>query len=379
MSWKPAWRYQTIDFGEPIGNLTGMVQKTKILIPVSGTMVRLLFDNSQNKAAMRMDHVLLRTAGAETAVTLGGEEKITLRPGERVFSDPAELPVNSGETLCVEIRFCEAREITGMCQTWAARSWQTVFRNSNGSTVDCTEIFPWLAEDVHKPSVTCGFSQLDIFTKEDVRTIAVFGDSITHMSYYSDALLERLVREYIGKAVLANAGIGGNRLCHNASFSPNLGIHSAVFGQAGCARFEQDVFGTMQPDTVLMLEGINDVTHGFQYGRRDQVPTAEEFCKRYADVISCAHRHGARILIGTIMPENVFCGEEWFPLSEKLRNEINQWIRGQKLADGVIDFERLAADGAGALKEGFHMDGLHPNEAGGKEMASMVPLEEVLK
>ncbi len=376
---KPAWKYQTIDFGEPIGDLSGITQQTTILIPVSGNSVRILFDNSLNTTAMRMDQVVLRTSGTETAVTLDGERKITLQPGDRVFSDPAELPVKSGETLCVEIRFCEAREITGLCQTWAARSWQTVFRRSSGSTADCTEIFPWLAEDVHKPTVSCGFSQLDIYTEEDVRTIAVFGDSITHMSYYSDALLERVIREYSGKAVLANAGIGGNRLCYDASISPDLGVHSSVFGQAGCIRFEEDVFGTIQPDIVLMLEGINDITHGFQYGQRNHVPTAEEFCLRYAEVISCAHRHGARILIGTIIPENVFCGEEWFPLSEKLRNEINQWIRGQKLADGFIDFEKLAADASGALKEGFHMDGLHPNEAGGKEMAALVPLEKVLK
>ena len=378
-NWKPAWRYQVIDFGEPIGDLSGITQQTTILCPVSGSGVRILFDNSLNAAAMGLEHVILKTADAEVAVTLHGTENITLQPGERIFSDPAYLPVRSGKRLCVEICFREAREITGLCQTWAARSWQTVFQKSNGTTADCTEIMPWLGKDVHKPTVSCGFSQLDIFTEEDVRTVAMFGDSITHMSYYSDALLERLISEYRGKAVLANAGIGGNRLCFDASIAPDLGVHSSVFGHAGYKRFEEDVFGTMRPNTVLMLEGINDVTHGFQYGRMDQLPTSEEFCQRYSDVIACAHRHGARILIGTIIPENVFRDEEWFTLSEKLRLEINEWIRRQKLADGVIDFETLAADACGNLKKGFHMDDLHPNEAGGKEMASLVPLEEVLR
>ncbi len=378
-SWKPAWRYQVIDFGEPIGNASGITQKLHIVCPVSGTKLRLFLNNRFNDSELEFQQISVKTQTDRKPVSVNGMQECILQPGQHLWTDPVEIAVCAGETVEVETVFGTASRITGILQTWAARSWYSEFYDTYGLPVDCTVLFPWLGEDVHKPMAAVGVCQVDIFAEESIRTIAMFGDSITHMSYYSDALLERLIREYKGKAVLVNAGIGGNRLCFDASIAPDLGVHSAVFGHAGYKRFEEDVFGTMLPNAVLMLEGINDVTHGFQYGRRDQVPTAEEFCQRYSDVIACAHQHGARIMIGTIMPENVFCGEEWFPLSEKLRQEINDWIRAQKLADGVIDFEKLAADACGKLKNGFHMDDLHPNEAGGKEMAFLVPLEEVLR
>ncbi|MBQ9032818.1 MAG: hypothetical protein IJ106_15430 [Parasporobacterium sp.] len=379
MIFKSIWRYQTIQFGESLGDLKEITQVFDAAMPADGSQIRLLLDNRFNQGRMAIGSITVSTGSETASLTLNGSEEITLKPGETVYTDSVSLAVRAGERLQVRIHFREASGIQGLCQTWAARSWKTAFLGKGGNPVNGTDLFPWLRQDVHKPTVAAGLSQIDLLTDESVRTIAMFGDSITHMSYYSDALLERILAEHKGKAVTVNAGIGGNRLCHDASSSPDLGIHSSVFGNAGYRRFKQDLFGTMQPDTILMLEGINDITHPFQYGRPDQVPSAEEFCGHYAEVIGCAHRHGARILIGTIMPENVFAGETWFEDSERLRKEINGWIRTQELSDGVIDFEAVAASPSGSLKDGFHLDDLHPNEAGGREMAAAVPLSKLLE
>ena len=43
-----------------------------------------------------------------------------------------------------------------------------------------------------------------------------------------------------------------------------------------------------------------------------------------------------------------------------------------------MDFETIGKDENGRLKSGFHLDGLHPNTEGGKEMAAAVPLEKIL-
>ena len=379
MIWKSIWRYQTIRFGESLGDLKEITQVFEAAIPADGSLIKLLLDNRFNLDHMVIGSITVSTGSETTALTLNGSGEITMQPGETVYTDPVSLAVRAGERLQVRIHFREASGIQGLCQTWASRSWKTSFLGKNGNPINGTDLFPWLRQDVHEPTVAAGFSQINLLTDESVKTIAMFGDSITHMSYYSDALLERILAEHKGMAATVNAGIGGNRLCHDASGSPDLGIHSSVFGNAGYRRFEHDLFETMQPDTILMLEGINDVTHPFQYGRPDQVPSAEEFCGHYTEVIRCAHRHGARILIGTIMPENVFAGETWFDHSERLRKEINEWIRTQALSDGVIDFEAVAASPAGTLKDGFHLDDLHPNEAGGREMADAVPLSKLFE
>ena len=66
--------------------------------------------------------------------------------------------------------------------------------------------------DVNKGMCFYGFTGLQVYTKDTVKAIAAFGDSITHMSYVTNALSKRLFREYPGQVTLLNCGIGGNRL-----------------------------------------------------------------------------------------------------------------------------------------------------------------------
>lgn len=378
MNWKPAMKYETVDFGEPVGSLSGCTQNTSVLMPVSGSKARILLNNTMNPEVMKIESIILKTDREEVPVTVNSLYTAELQPDEQIYTDPAAIRIQAGDILRVEIRFAKADNIRAMCQTWAARSWHSDYLNVDGTEADCTKIFEWLANDVHHPSVIIGFSQIDIECDEKIKVLTMFGDSITHLSHYSDALLERVMEEYRGCAVIANAGLGGNRLCYDASVSPNLGIHSSVFGKAGYKRFEEEVFGTCDTDCVLMLEGVNDITHCYQYRQSDQIPTAESFIRHYQEVIACAHQHHAEIWIGTILPENVFENEEWFNLSESLRIQINTWIRNSSEADGVIDFEAIGKDENGRLKSGFHLDGLHPNTEGGKEMAAAVPLEKIL-
>ena len=152
--------------------------------------------------------------------------------------------------------------------------------------------------------------------------------------------------------------------------------HSVLFGPAGYKRFESHVFGTARPDEVYILEGINDVCHGWQFGHPDETPTVEEYAGKCTSMINCAHAHGAGVFLCTVMPESIFENEPWYRASEELRTGINAWIRSQKAADGVIDFEALLSDPEceNRLREGLSLDCLHPNEAGGALMASAIPL-----
>lgn len=50
---------------------------------------------------------------------------------------------------------------------------------------------------------------------------------------------------------------------------------ATLFGPAGYKRFEENWYTDMTPDTVL-LEGINDCSHGYRFGEEDKVPSAAE-------------------------------------------------------------------------------------------------------
>ncbi|MFI1396503.1 GDSL-type esterase/lipase family protein [Streptomyces sp. NPDC020681] len=65
------------------------------------------------------------------------------------------------------------------------------------------------------------------------------------------------------------------------------------------------------------------------------------------------------------------------PDGEKLRQDVNEWIRNSGAFDGVIDFDKAMQDPDdplalnGAYDSGDH---LHPNDAGHQRMANEVNL-----
>lgn len=68
----------------------------------------------------------------------------------------------------------------GEYRKWGEVSYQTAY--------------PLLAKDIYTCQAIAGFCAVDVYSDEDVKTVALFGDSITHMSYYSAPLTKMLYR-----------------------------------------------------------------------------------------------------------------------------------------------------------------------------------------
>lgn len=81
----------------------------------------------------------------------------------------------------------------------AAGTWQSGFLKGHvpkGDGESCVsgDLLPLLAGDIHQNQALTGFCEVAVYTDAEVCTVALFGDSITHMSYYSDPLTLRLYR-----------------------------------------------------------------------------------------------------------------------------------------------------------------------------------------
>jgi lysophospholipase L1-like esterase len=72
-----------------------------------------------------------------------------------------------------------------------------------------------------------------------------------------------------------------------------------------------------------------------------------------------------KVVWGTIHPAVDFLTH---PEQEKLRQEVNEWIRGNSMgADAIVDFDKALADPKDPAKfvaEYVTADGVHPNDAG---------------
>ncbi len=381
MEYKPLWHYRVVDFGEPLGSLAGVTQHMRVRAGISGTGLRVKLDNRFNRGQMVISGVTAAIAEREDSavrLTVRDSSSVTLAPGESVLTDHAALAVSAGQSVELSISFALAEGVAGLCQTSSPRVWRSHFTqaDSREPQPDGGGLLRFLTGESW---AALGVSQIDLLTEARVLTIGMFGDSITHMSYYTDALFERLLREYPGRAVLANCGISGNRLCYDPVSVPGDPAFGRHFGPAGKKRFEGDLYTGMKPELVLSLLGTNDCNHGPAYGDPAELPTVEDFAAAYTGVIETAHRHGSRIYIGTIPPFNTPDWAAFHDRAEARRLELNAWIASQTLADGVIDFAAVAEDPEkkGVLREGFDLgDRLHPGVTGGEMMASIVPLDE---
>ena len=192
-----------------------------------------------------------------------------------------------------------------------------------------------------------------------------FGDSITDGyrsgvdadQRYPDHLARYLAAEGRRRPVV-NAGISGNRLLTD----------STVLGDSGLTRFRRDVLDQPGVGTVVVLIGINDIGLAGSTGPDGQVSpqvSVEQLVAGYRELVAAARAAGVRVVGATLLP---FAGSPYYSADrDRLRSEVNSWIRSPGAFDAVADLDRaMAAPGdptrlADALDSGDH---LHPNDSG---------------
>jgi lysophospholipase L1-like esterase len=146
---------------------------------------------------------------------------------------------------------------------------------------------------------------------------------------------------------------------------------SDVFGPAAIRRLDADVLSQDGVTTVILLEGINDLSIS-------PVATVDELIGGYRQLIERMHAHGLRVLLGTITPAG---GAEGVPAdAEAKRQAVNTWIRDKSPADAVVDFDAVVRDPADPTRIAPQYDGgdhLHFNLAGYQAMGDAIPLDQL--
>lgn len=172
-----------------------------------------------------------------------------------------------------------------------------------------------------------------------------------------------------GPIAVTNAGIGGNRVLND----------STCFGEKATARFKRDVLDQPGVRTVIVLEGINDILSQGETAFECFLPSPKITTRQLIDghrrLIEAAHRDGVRAVGATLTP--IKGTEAYAEAAEKMRDDLNTWIRTSGEYDAVVDFDRVTADPADPdrLNPGYNSgDSIHPNDIGYKAMAAAVDL-----
>jgi lysophospholipase L1-like esterase len=206
-------------------------------------------------------------------------------------------------------------------------------------------------------------SAIEVRTEAQADVIVCFGDSITQQSTWT-LPLARMLNENGHKAVVLNAGIGGNRLLLGPP-EPAL----QVFGPAAIQRFERDVLGVTGVTSVIFALGTNDI--GWIRKTEDmETAGANAVFSGLKLLAEKAHARKISVYAATLTPRGGSL--DYSPEQERERLRLNEMIRNADCFDKVIDFAEAAADTDNSGILAPHCDSgdhLHPSALGGLQMA----------
>ncbi len=345
---------------------------------VGGSVVRVRLSNAYGKetVAIGAAHIALRgqesgiVPGTDHALTFSGRASVSIPPNAPVLSDPIKLDVPASADLAISLFLPEAA--TGAGIHYSAQ--QTSYIGKGDMTG---------AASIAEPDTFTHWvflTGVDVLSSGKGATLVAFGDSITDGAAstvdanhrWPNILAARLQAERQTRLMgTLDAGIGGNRILHDASAN-------IVFGVNALARYDRDVLSQPGVKYVIVLEGINDLGHAGSSAPVSETVSAEDLIAGLTQLATRAHERGIKIFGGTLTPFEGARAQGYFtPEKEVKRKAFNDWIRTSKALDGFIDFDKAVQDPQhpdrmmAAYDSGDH---LHPNDAGYKKMGESIPL-----
>ena len=332
---------------------------------------------------------------SDRALKFQGNASTTIPPHSMAVSDPVDLEVPALSDLAISLFFPETAALT----TVHMLALQTNYVSAETGDATAQMKFP-VAETITSWPFLTG---VDVESAPHAAAIVAFGSSLTDGDGSSmdanrrwpDVLGERLQKAGGEDAELAvlNEGIIGNRLLSDTHSPRQAGGPlplAAVYeqlgpalGQSGLARFDRDVLAQAGVKYVILALGVNDILFPGSFVPQTASVTAQDLINGNRQLIARAHIKGIRV-IGTTIPcfehalfRNPFYDRFYSPEKEKIRQELNAWIRTGGEFDGVIDFDQAVRDPnhptqlLPAFDSGDH---LHVNNAGNVAQSNAIPL-----
>ncbi|GII57327.1 hypothetical protein Pth03_57160 [Planotetraspora thailandica] len=291
----------------------------------------------------------------DTVVTFGGAKFVTIPAGESVVTDPVNFAPEDDSELAVSLYMPGS---TGLAtfhpfalQTGYVTSGNTAAEKQTPNADEIGSLF-WIAGvDVLGPGA-------------HTPVVVAFGDSLTDGTgttsganrRYPDHLSRRL-----GVPVL-NLGISGNRLLRDGA------------GEAGLTRFQRDALDVPGVSHVIIELGTNDIGLATMDGRPR--PEAREIVDGLYALARRARAAGV-VPIGATLPPTEGAVYEGFHTAQgdRVRDEVNAWIRGTAEFAAVLDIDAALRDPSRPTRYDPGLDSgdhLHPNDAGAAAMAQAI-------
>ncbi|HTU48845.1 MAG TPA: SGNH/GDSL hydrolase family protein [Bryobacteraceae bacterium] len=344
---------------------------------IGGDTVRVRLSNAFGKTPVEIDavHIAQRAegsaivSGSDRVLTFSGRPAVTIPSDAPVLSDPVKLTAPAAGDLAISIFL--AKPAAGAGIHYSAQQTSYIGNGDLTGAVSMAQnatITSWVF-----------LAGVDVLAPESAATVVAFGDSITDGARstmdanhrWPDILAGRLLAQHGRRLGVVDAGIGGNRILHDASGNVEFGVNAL-------ARVDRDVLAQPGARYVIVLEGINDIGHAGTSAPDSETVSAADIIAGLKQIIERGHEHGLKVFGGTLTPfaGTIFPGY-YTPEKDIKRKAVNEWIRTSHAFDGVIDFDKAIRDPSNPDRMLPAYDGgdhLHPSDAGYKAMADAIEL-----
>ena len=337
----------------------------------SGSKLRFHFSNLTGTENVKLANVFVAKKTDDekydcVPVLFCNSESAVIPPGKEILSDDVEMLIDAGDVIEVSMYFADYTQMNaGTLVTGPLSKGKFAYGNYSAQ-----KELP--AEKSRNTSWFYFLNTIDIFTEEKNHALICFGDSITAQSW-PDYLAMRAYQNASCNVSVIRRAVCGTRILRQYDC-----ITYAAYGLKGETRFplETQVAGA---DKVIVQHGINDIIHPVgkdinQFRPWSDMPSSDDLIEGFKKFyIEHARKRGLKIYGGTLLP--IYGWRTYEDFREKIRCELNDWIRTTDLLDGFIDFDRALRDSKfkERFSEGFDSgDHLHPSEAAYKAMADCV-------
>ncbi|MFF4225412.1 FG-GAP-like repeat-containing protein [Streptomyces abikoensis] len=302
---------------------------------IAGTSTRIHLVNTFSEEPVTIGRATLArqakaasTSAEPIPLTFGGNASTVIEPGGSIFSDAAAFPVNADENLLVSIHLPNPVKTAPFHEY----TLNTSYTSAPGDAADRTM-------ETGGSHFTRKFPRWAFLTGVDVMassggTVVLLGDSQTDGGHttidgnrrWPDAYGRALQAGEIPPMGIVNAGISANRLLTDGK--------PTEFGQSALNRFDRDVLAQPNVKAVILYEGINDIAF--------TDATASDVVTGIQQLAIRARSAGVSFTVATIPPFKGF--RAYTPAKDKIRQEVNDYIRSTHDIDAYVDFDQATRD-----------------------------------
>jgi lysophospholipase L1-like esterase len=345
---------------------------------VGGGTVRVRLSNVYGASAVEIGaaHIALETSASsidptsDRTLTFSGRPDVTIPPDAILLSDPIAFNVPASGNLAISLFIPNTNNGAGIHYLGVQTSYLGAGDQTSAATLRTpTSISFWAF-----------LTGVDVMSSDPAAaTVVTLGDSITDGANsttganhrWPDFLANRLLAAGIDLGV-ANSGISGNRILHDALLSITAGVNAVD-------RFGRDVLEQPGAEYLIILLGINDIGQpGTTSAPITDSVSAADVIWGLQQMADRAHEMGLQVFGCTLTPFAVATSADYYSTDkDATRQAVNAWIRSGVAFDAVIDFDLAVRDPNNPLSylpaydSGDH---LHPNDAGYQAMANAIDL-----